>query len=188
MQHPRLAGRTRSRRHFLAQSLAMTAGLCIAGEAPAAILKAGSDRTLAFHNLHTNESLKCRYWSNGGYDHAALEDINFLLRDFHTDEIKAIDTRLLDLLTLVRRRLNTRQPYQVISGYRSPKTNAMLRARSRGVAKHSLHMAGKAIDVCLPGVELATLRETGLALKLGGVGYYPRSGFVHLDAGRPRFW
>jgi uncharacterized protein YcbK (DUF882 family) len=188
MQYRFLAEHVHGRRRFLGQSLAVAAGLCIAGEAPAAILKSDSDRMLAFHNLHTNESLKCRYWSHGGYDEVALEDINFLLRDFRTDEVKVIDTRLLDLLTLVRRRLDTRQPYQVISGYRSPKTNAMLRAQSHGVAKHSLHMDGKAIDVCLPGIKLSTLRETGLSLAAGGVGYYPKSGFVHLDVGRPRFW
>lgn len=176
------------RRRFLGQSLAVAAGLCIAGEAPAVIVNRDADRMLAFHNLHTNENLKCRYWSGGGYDPAALEDIAFVLRDFRTGDIKAIDTDLLDLLTTVRRKLSTRAPYQVISGYRSPRTNALLRSRSKGVAKHSLHMEGKAIDVRIPGIQLAELRRTGLSLKAGGVGYYPKSGFVHLDTGRPRFW
>lgn len=176
------------RRRFLSRSLAAVAGLCFAGQAPAVILNRESDRVLSFHNLHTNENLRCRYWSSGAYDSSALEDIAFVLRDFRTGEIKAIDTDLLDLLTLVRRRLNTRQPYHIISGYRSPKTNAMLRVKSNGVAKQSLHMQGRAIDVCIPGTPLATLRRTGLALKAGGVGYYPKSGFVHLDTGRPRFW
>ena len=177
-----------SRRQFMSRTLGVAAGLCVAGEAPALILKKDTDRTLSFHNLHTNEDLKCCYWSDGSYDHAALEDIAFVLRDHRADEVKAIDKELLDLLTLVRRQFDTREPYHVISGYRSPQTNAKLRAKGNGVAKKSLHMQGKAIDVRLPGVALADLRQVGLDLKVGGVGYYPRSNFVHLDVGRPRFW
>lgn len=176
------------RRHFMRRSLGVAAGLCVATEAPALILNPDSDRTLAFRNLHTHDFLKCRYWSNGDYDHSALEDIAFVLRDHRADEVKAIDTRLLDLLTRVRRELGTREPYHVISGYRSAATNAKLRANGNGVAKKSLHMQGRAIDVRIPGVPLAELRQIGLDLKEGGVGYYPGSGFVHLDTGRPRFW
>ncbi|MFZ0487430.1 MAG: DUF882 domain-containing protein [Arenicellales bacterium] len=188
MRYTLLARSQPGRRRFLGQTLAVAAGLCVAGEAPAVVLNRDSDRTLAFHNLHTNENLKCRYWSRGDYDPVALEDIAFVLRDFRADETKAMDPALLDLLAVVRRKLNTKEPYHVISGYRSPKTNAMLRAKSKGVAKHSLHMEGKAIDVRIPGIQLAELRRTGLDLKAGGVGYYPKSRFVHLDTGRPRFW
>lgn len=176
------------RRGFLGRSLALTAGLCMAGEAPAMILRKDADRTLAFHNLHTNENLKCCYWSNGGYDRIALEDIAYVLRDHRVNEVKPIHTELLDLLVLMRRTLNTGQPYHVISGYRSSKTNAMLHAKSNGVAKKSLHVLGKAIDVRIPDIPLSTLRKTGLQLAVGGVGYYPKSNFVHLDTGRPRFW
>jgi uncharacterized protein YcbK (DUF882 family) len=183
-----LTKRKLSRRGFLGRSLAMTAGLCVVGEAPAVVLKRDTDRTLAFHNLHTNEDLECAYWSNGGYDQVALEDIAYVLRDHRADEVQAIDTELLDLLTLVRRTLNTGQPFHVISGYRSPRTNAKLHAKSKGVAKKSLHMLGKAIDVRIPDVPLSRLRKVGLELAAGGVGYYPKSNFVHLDIGRPRFW
>lgn len=188
MSNPESSRHSSGRRRFVSRTLGLAAGLCVAGEAPALILNSDSDRTLAFHNLHTNEDLKCRYWSGGAYDPVALEDIAYLLRDHRTDEIQAIDRELLDLLVVVRRRLDTRDPYHVISGYRSPKTNAKLRARSNGVAKKSLHMRGKAIDVRLPAVALTELRRAALDLKAGGVGFYPKSGFVHLDVGRPRFW
>jgi len=172
----------------MTRTLGVAAGLCVAGEAPALILRNETDRTLSFHNLHTNEDLKCCYWSDGSYDQAALDDIAFVLRDHRAEEVKAIDRELLDLLTRIRREFGARDPYHVISGYRSPQTNAKLRANSNGVAKKSLHMQGKAIDVRLPGVALAELRQVGLNLKAGGVGYYPGSNFVHLDVGRPRFW
>jgi uncharacterized protein YcbK (DUF882 family) len=176
------------RRQFVRRSLGLAAGLCVAGEAPALILASDDDRTLAFHNLHTSESLECRYWSNGSYDPVALEEISYVLRDHRADEMKQIDTGLLDLLAVVRRKLGASEPYHVISGYRSPQTNAKLRAKSNGVATKSLHTQAKAIDVRLPGVPLAELRQVGLNLKAGGVGYYPKSQFVHLDVGRPRFW
>ncbi|OGU43084.1 MAG: Twin-arginine translocation pathway signal, partial [Hydrogenophilales bacterium RIFOXYA1_FULL_63_33] len=118
----------------------------------------------------------------------ALAEINHVLRDYRNDQVAAIDTRLLDLLDRVKARLGTSQPFQVISGYRSPATNHLLAERSSGVAKHSLHMEGKAIDIRIPGVALADLRKTGLALQAGGVGYYPASDFVHLDVGRVRTW
>lgn len=176
------------RRRFVGRTLGLAAGLCAAGQAPAAIIRSDSDRTLAFHNLHTSEDLECCYWSAGSYDPVALEDINYVLRDHRAEEVEQIAPELLDLLTRVRRELGTRNPYHVISGYRSPQTNAKLRTKSNGVAKKSLHMQGKAIDVRIPGVALADLRQVGLDLEAGGVGYYPGSNFVHLDIGRPRFW
>lgn len=188
MSNPESSRPSVGRRRFVGRTLGLAAGLCVAGEAPALILTSDADRTLAFQNLHTNENIECRYWSGGAYDPVALEDIAFVLRDHRADEVNDIDTGLLDLLTLVRRKLDVREPYHVISGYRSPKTNARLRARSNGVAKKSLHMQGKAIDVRLPPVPLTELRQVALDLKAGGVGYYPKSGFVHLDVGRPRFW
>lgn len=179
---------TAGRRQFVRRSIGVLAGLCAAGQAPALILKPDTDRTLAFRNLHTGDFLECWYWSNGSYDPAALEDIAFVLRDHRAGEMNPIDTDLLDLLARIRRELGTRQPYHVISGYRSPSTNAKLRAKSNGVAKKSLHMQGQAIDVRIPDVPLPELRRVGLGLKEGGVGYYPKSNFVHLDIGRPRFW
>lgn len=186
--HPDVSTPVSGRRQFVGRTLVLAAGLCVAGQAPAAILKTDNDRILAFRNLHTNDHLECRYWSGGSYDPVALEDIAYVLRDHRANEVNEIDTKLLDLLTVVRRKLDVYEPYHVISGYRSPKTNAKLRAQSGGVAKKSLHMQGKAIDVRLPSVPLPELRQVALNLKAGGVGFYPKSGFVHLDVGRPRFW
>jgi uncharacterized protein YcbK (DUF882 family) len=148
-------------------------------------------RTLSFFHTHTGERLKSIYAAAGTYQPDALRDINHLLRDFRVDEIKPIDPALLDLLHELAGTLETDQPFHVISGYRSPVTNAMLRERGgahTGVASHSLHMDGKAIDIRLPGVKLAHLHEAARSLKLGGVGFYPDLNFVHVDTGRVRYW
>jgi uncharacterized protein YcbK (DUF882 family) len=150
-------------------------------------LSAG-ERRLGFHNLHTGENLDLTYWAEGGYVPESLTEINHLLRDYRNNEVAAIHPQLLDLLHRVKAELGTTQPFQVISGYRSPATNQMLASNSSGVAKHSLHMEGKAIDIRIPGIQLADLRQTGLLLQGGGVGYYPESNFVHLDVGRVRTW
>jgi uncharacterized protein YcbK (DUF882 family) len=146
------------------------------------------EKSLSFQSLHTGENLKVTYWAQGTYLPDSCKQIDYLLRDWRTDDIRLIDRRLFDLLYDLRRMLGTTQPFQVISGYRSPKTNATLAARSRGVAKRSLHLKGKAIDVSLADRDLRHLRKAALALKAGGVGYYPRTGFVHLDTGRVRRW
>ncbi|HVZ01308.1 MAG TPA: DUF882 domain-containing protein [Dongiaceae bacterium] len=146
------------------------------------------DRSLTFHNTHTNENLNATYWRNGTADHGALTDINHILRDFRTGEIFPIDVKLLDLLTDLHRRTGSKQPFQIISGYRSPKTNATLAAESSGVATRSLHMDGKAIDIRLADVPLRKLHDTAVAMKIGGVGMYPQSNFVHVDTGRVRYW
>ena len=146
------------------------------------------EKSLSFQSLHTGESLKVTYWAKGSYLSGPCKQIDYLLRDWRTDDIRLIDRRLFDLLYDVRRILDTTQPFQVISGYRSPKTNAKLAARSRGVAKRSLHLRGKAIDVSLADRDLRHLRKAAVALGGGGVGYYPRTGFVHLDTGRVRRW
>jgi uncharacterized protein YcbK (DUF882 family) len=145
-------------------------------------------RQLAFDNLHTGERLKTVYWENGRYLPEAMHDINWLLRDFRADLVHPIDHRLLDLLTALHGRLDTREPFEVISGYRSPQTNAMLRATTDGVAQNSLHMQGMAIDIRVPGRHLRYLRNAALQLRRGGVGYYPHSDFVHVDTGRVRTW
>lgn len=149
------------------------------------------DRSLSFHHTHTGEELATAYCTGGDYVAAALDDVNHLLRDFRANAVKPIDPDLLDLLFLLNARLGTDQPFQVISGYRTPETNAMLQERGgthSGVATHSLHIEGKAIDIRVPGIRLDHLRETARALKLGGVGYYPASNFVHVDTGRVRHW
>ena len=146
------------------------------------------ERRLGFHNLHTGENLDLAYWVEGDYVPESLAEINHLLRDFRTNQVAAIHPQLLDLLHRVSGVLDTSQPFQVISGYRSPASNQMLASNSSGVAKHSLHMEGKAIDIRIPGIQLADLRRAGLKLQGGGVGYYPESNFVHLDVGRVRTW
>jgi uncharacterized protein YcbK (DUF882 family) len=174
-----------NRRSFLKLGL-LAAALPLPASASAWL--AAPERRLSFHNLHTGENVDLPYWVQGDYVPESLAEINHVLRDHRTDQVAAIDTRLLDLLDRVKAELGTSQPFQVISGYRSPASNGMLAAHSSGVAKHSLHMEGMAIDIRIPGVTLTTLRDTGLALQTGGVGYYPSSNFVHLDVGRVRRW
>ena len=145
-------------------------------------------RLLAFDNLHTGEKLKTVYWADGEYLPEAMRHIDWLLRDFRTEQIHSIDPRLLDLLADLHVRLDSRQPFEVISGYRSPETNAMLASLTDGVAQNSLHMQGMAIDIRVPGRHLRYVRTAALALRRGGVGYYPSSDFVHVDTGRVRTW
>ncbi len=168
---------------------AAVAGTAFGMSAPAmAALVDGRPRKLAFYNLHTGERLAATYWSDGGYVSDEMVAINHLLRDFRTGDVHQIDPKLLDLLYALDGRLGSSQPFHVISGYRSPRTNAMLHAASSGVASSSLHMVGKAIDIRVPGRSLATLHEAALQLRRGGVGYYPKSDFVHVDTGRVRRW
>jgi uncharacterized protein YcbK (DUF882 family) len=146
------------------------------------------ERTLSFYNLHTGENLKTAYWVEGEYIPESLSDINHLLRDFRNDEIKPINLGLLNLLHDITQRLGTSKPIQLISGYRSSSTNAKLHDRSSGVAKHSLHMDGMAADIRIPGHDLSELHKVAAAMQGGGVGYYPKSDFVHVDVGRVRYW
>lgn len=149
------------------------------------------ERVLSFFNTHTGERLKTAYCCGGVYQPEALKEINHILRDFRMNEIKPIDPKLLDALHELGGTLEVDQPFHIISGYRSPHTNTMLRERggqSTGVATKSLHMVGKAIDIRVPGVKLDHLRGAARSLKLGGVGYYPSSNFVHVDVGRVRYW
>ena len=146
------------------------------------------ERTLSIYNLHTGENLKTAYWVQGEYIPESLTDINHLLRDFRNDEIKPIHLGLLNLLHDITQRLGTSKPIQLISGYRSPATNAQLHARSSGVAKHSLHMDAMAADIRIPGHDLSELHKVAMAMQGGGVGYYPKSDFVHVDIGRVRSW
>ena len=145
-------------------------------------------RTLAFFNTHTAEALRVCYFKNGEYVPAALKKIDYVLRDHRTNEIMPIDSRLLDTLYQVQCRLGTSDPFHVISGYRSPKTNEMLRRISSGVAQASLHLKGRAIDIRLPQFSTRKLRQVCLGLRAGGVGYYPKSDFVHVDTGQVRSW
>ena len=177
------------RRSFLKATLLATGGCIFPYIAHGAIRKQPPIvRSLFLMNLHTEESLETVYWSRGEYIEEALVEINYLLRDHRTGEIKAIDKRLLDLLYAIRKKLETQGPFQIISGYRSPSTNALLCRRSSGVAKGSLHQKGKAADIRVPGRRLSSLRNVARDLKRGGVGYYPNANFVHVDVGRVRYW
>jgi uncharacterized protein YcbK (DUF882 family) len=146
-------------------------------------------RSLQLDHTHTGEKISLVYASAGQYLPQALQQLNHFLRDHYTGEVGAIDPGLLDLLHAVQASLGAPRPFQVISGYRCPKTNDRLRStRGGGVAKRSLHMDGKAIDIRIPGVPLTDLRDAALALKTGGVGTYMRDQFVHVDTGRVRSW
>ena len=152
----------------------------------------GDTRTLSFHHTHSGEDLTVTFKRNGRYDEAALKELNHYLRDWRSEEQTAMDRHLFDILWEVYRDVDGKQPIQIISSYRSPGTNAMLRRRSAhsGVARHSQHMLGHAMDFYIPGVRLEEIRFAGLRLQRGGVGFYPTSGspFVHLDTGNVRHW
>lgn len=154
----------------------------------AAWARAPERRSLSFVHTHTGERLSTVYFEGGQYRADELERINLLLRDFRTGEAHPIDTGVLDILADLRLLAGRDEPYEVISGYRSPLTNATLRRHSSGVAEHSLHLQGRAIDVRLPGFPTSKLRELALGMGRGGVGFYPQSDFVHLDNGRVRYW
>jgi uncharacterized protein YcbK (DUF882 family) len=170
------------RRRLLALGLSLPA-LAIAGP-----VKAAAPRELVFSHTHTGEKLRVTYFDNGQYLQDALTEINYLLRDFRTREIIEIDPRLLDLVHLIKTTAGGNGTLQIISGYRSPATNAMLRATTSGVAKKSFHMKGQAIDIRLTDIKTRVLRDAAIAIGAGGVGYYPASDFLHIDIGPIRYW
>ncbi len=163
-------------------------GFTLQTQAPAPYFHSPGYKTLSFEHTHTGEKLKLTYFERGNYIKDALQEINYLLRDFRTDDIHPIDTALLDQLFDLKQTLGVNKPFHIISGYRSPFTNAQLRKHSHGVAEHSFHMQGRAIDIRVEGVTSKTTRNAALALAQGGVGYYPRNNFVHLDTGEFRTW
>jgi uncharacterized protein YcbK (DUF882 family) len=150
----------------------------------------GDTRTISLHHIHTNEDITITFKRDGRYDEEALKKLNWFVRDWRKDEQIAMDPHLYDLVWEAAREVGGNKVIYVVCGYRSPETNAMLHARSNGVADHSQHMLGKAMDFYIPGASLEELRNVGLRLQRGGVGYYPTSGspFVHLDVGNVRHW
>tara|TARA_B110000238_G_C16100053_1_gene427850 strand:- start:735 stop:1304 length:570 start_codon:yes stop_codon:yes gene_type:complete len=177
----------RNRRKFLIHA---TASVLAASFPPLILAKtnAPEEKTLSFLNLHTNETLKCCYQKNNQLDLEALAKINHILRDHRTQEVAQIDHQIIDMLHTLHTLTKSSAPFEIISGYRSPKTNESLRKSTSGVAKRSLHMQGKAIDVRLPDVALKKFRDIAISLQAGGVGYYSKSSFLHLDTGTPRHW
>lgn len=149
---------------------------------------AGDLRRISMYNGRTGESLDTVYWVDGKYIREALNEINYFMRDWRTGQIKGIDPRTIDIAAASHRLLRTNEPYMMLSGYRSPKTNAMLRSRSSGVARNSLHMQGKAADLRLKSRSVSQMYKAAIACNGGGVGKYSRSNFVHMDCGPIRHW
>jgi uncharacterized protein YcbK (DUF882 family) len=178
----------RSRRDVLRLAGGIAAGALLGGRSAFAARPLVADRTLAFLSINTGEHLRAEYRVDGRYQPDAMRAIGHLLRDHRTDAVHAIDPTLLDQLFTLQRRLDATEPYHVVCGYRSPETNAFLCRQHSGVAQSSYHIDGRAVDVFLPDRELVQLRSAALDLAAGGVGYYPSSGFVHLDTGPARTW
>ncbi len=181
-----------ARRKLLRLGLAAVAGsglgLSSLARAQGPVPAPAAPRKVALDILHTGEKLDALYFDKGAYVPDALHAVNYALRDFRTGDVHMIDPRLLDLLDAVAQRTGSRDPVQVICGYRSPKTNAMLHEHSEEVAAHSLHLQGQAIDIRLDDAALPHLHDAALKLGAGGVGYYPKSDFVHIDVGPVRRW
>ena len=187
--------RSRARLNFIPLSKALGfVALCLTTLAPKMTETAvanGDTRTIYLYHAHTHESISATYLVNGQYDSNVLQQLNWFLRDWRRDEPTNMDQRLFDVVWEAYRSAGAGdQVVNVVSAYRSPETNAMLRARSRAVAKYSQHMLGKAMDTAMPGMPMSQIREIGMRLQRGGVGYYPTAGtpFVHLDVGNVRHW
>lgn len=184
-----------SRRKFLgfgALAAGTLAASSIVTPASAAIFSRGTQfdgaRKISFRNTHTGETFSGVYRVGDKYLPDAFDRINIVLRDFRSNELFPIDPRVMDIIFSVHQMTQKPEPYEVLSGYRCPKTNAGLRSNSEGVAKNSLHMTGQAIDLRLPGYSTKQMRNLAVSLKAGGVGYYPKSDFVHMDTGDVRTW
>ncbi len=177
---------------FGALAVGTLAASSIINPASAAVFSRGTQfdgaRRVSFRNSHTGEIFSGVYRVGDKYLPDAFERINVVLRDFRTNEMFPIDPRVIDIIYSVHQMTQRDEPYEVLSGYRCPKTNKGLRSHSEGVAKNSLHMTGQAIDLRLPGYETKQIRKLAISLKAGGVGYYPKSDFVHMDTGDVRTW
>jgi uncharacterized protein YcbK (DUF882 family) len=178
---------TLDRRHFLLGGAALAATFIIPDWAEAAIKKP-IKRTLGLHNIHNGERHNITYFDDGHYVKPALKALNYALRDWRSHQSRRMDPRLYDTLWLLQHHIGSEHAYDVICGYRTAKTNAMLRSHSDGVAQNSYHIRGMAVDISLPNVPLKRLHQAALSLKAGGVGYYPDSDFVHVDVGPRRTW
>ncbi|MBZ6078767.1 DUF882 domain-containing protein [Microvirga puerhi] len=186
-----LVGRRASAQRLIALALCSAASALAFFTAVVATQDAAADgdtRTLSFFHTHRRDNATITFRRNGRYDEQALTQLNWFLRDWRTDQPAKMDPRLFDVLWEVYQESGSKQPINIISAYRSPQTNAMLRRRSSGVSEHSQHMLGKAMDIRLPDVEIGRLRAIAMKLQYGGVGYYPSSEFVHVDTGNVRAW
>lgn len=177
-----------SRRHFLGGLAAFGGTLALSPARALAGLAGGGERVLSFLHTHTGERLSLPYWADGAYLPQSLARVETFLRDFRSGEQHPIDPLLLDQLHALRLSTGASAPFQIISGYRSPSTNAAMRAAGGGQARHSLHMQGRAVDIRLADVRSSVLQGAALELQLGGVGYYAAEDFVHVDTGPVRRW
>lgn len=177
-----------NRRRLLALGGAALGAAAILPTPAFATLSTPRPRILTLNNLHTGESIKAEFFDGQGYIQDELAKLNHFFRDFRANKVKAIDPSLFDQIYRLQGLLGTRRPVQLVSGYRSLDTNNELRAHSRGVAKHSYHTKGQAMDFHIEGISLGNIRKAALSMRAGGVGYYPRSNFVHIDTGPVRHW
>ena len=178
-----------NRRNFLSSILCTGLISCSSKSAFATIdAMLSEQRSLALYNPHTKESFDGVFWRNGNFVTSALKEIYHIMRDTRTDDITQIDPDLLDLIYKISIRLKPNEPFHIISGYRSQKTNDFLFMHKKGVAKNSYHTKGQAVDIHLPRIKTSVLRRAAYELKKGGIGYYPSRGFVHIDVGPVRYW
>jgi uncharacterized protein YcbK (DUF882 family) len=177
-----------SRRDFLGLSITAAVASLVPSEIYAAAEEIQTEKIICFHNVYTLETLETVYWKNGEYIPRALSDINHIFRDIRTGKERTINKDLINLLYNLQQEVKVKEPFQIVSGYRTPRSNALLRKTTKGVAKNSFHMYGKAVDIRLPDYSLSTLRRKAMKLRGGGVGYYPRSNFIHVDVGSVRYW
>jgi Uncharacterized protein conserved in bacteria len=181
-----------SRRSFLLTAVQLALGLSVVSAPSLACAKVSDKRpdkrSLSFFHTRTQQGLRITYASGKTYDRKALAQINRFLRDYQTGQVHIIDPKLLDILWSIQRTMGSKGVYEVISGYRSPATNRILRKGHPGVASQSLHMKGKAVDIRFSGAKLSQIHQCAVAMRSGGIGYYPRDGFVHLDTGQFRTW
>jgi uncharacterized protein YcbK (DUF882 family) len=177
-----------TRRTALKAGLGLVVAIATPAPAWARVLVKKPSRDLSFLNLHTGEHLKAEYFHNGQYVPSAMHAVSVLMRDHCNNKVHPIDGHLLDIAHSLHSKVRSASPFHVVCGYRSPETNAMMHEVSAGVAVHSMHIEGKAMDIRLPGARLGSLRKAAVALQLGGVGYYPEDDFVHIDSGVVRKW
>ena len=179
---------TLSRRSFLTRSSMAAVGALLLPSTQSVASMLSTERTLSFHNVHTDEELTIRCCPEKDYDRETRLRFSSLLRDHHADEVREMDAGLIDIFFALSAFTGSNGTFKILSGYRSPETNSWLRRFSHGVAEHSMHIEGKAVDIRMDDLSTREIRQAGMALAMGGVGYYPRSDFVHLDTGRIRHW